>query len=347
MARPDGLLARLRSTRPAVWVAGVALAFGLVFGVRFLLHLRGWVSTDDAFVEGTMSYLAAEVSGRVAEVPVDEHQVVHAGDLLVRLDPADYEARVEKARADLSAAKNRMRGAEASAASATAERKATEAELWRAERELDRISTLVRGDAASRQHLDEARAERDAASARARSLQLRAEAEAAVLGDEAPVRQAEAALREAELALGHTEVRAPFDGVVGRKNVDPGTIVAPGQPLLALTASRDSWVIANFKETQIRQIAVGRPAEITIDAFPGVVWSGHVDSFSPATGAKYALIPAEPAAGNFTRVVQRLPVKIVLDGVAATDGAAVAAPIPGSGQALPVGLSARVRVATR
>jgi hypothetical protein len=120
-----------------------------------------------------------------------------------------------------------------------------------------------------------------------------------------------AALREAELALAHTEIRAPFDAVVGRKNVEPGSIVAPGQPLLALAGAGESWVIANFKETQIREIQVGDRAEVTIDAFPGLLWRGHVDSFSPATGAKYALIPAEPAAGNFTRVVQRLPVFLI------------------------------------
>ena len=103
-------------------------------------------------------------------------------------------------------------------------------------------------------------------------------------------------------------------------------------------------MIANFKETQIRQLRVGNPAEVTIDAFPGLVWRGHVESFSPATGAKYALIPAEPAAGNFTRVVQRVPVKIVLDGLAAAGSAANAAPAPPEGEALPVGLSARVSV---
>ena len=129
--------------------------------------------------------------------------------------------------------------------------------------------------------------------------------------------------------------------------MEPGTIVAPGQALLALAGSGQSWVIANFKETQLRDMAVGSRAEITIDAFPGFVWSGHVDSFSPATGAKYALIPAEPAAGNFTRVVQRVPVKIILDSVSGEGDAAQAAPIPKDGDALPVGLSARVSVAGR
>jgi membrane fusion protein (multidrug efflux system) len=346
MAAAEGFLARVRGARPAT-LAGALVALAIAgYGLVHLVQLRSRVSTDDAFVEGTMSFLAAEVPGRVLEVSVDQHQHVRAGDVLVRLDPADSEARVAKARADLDAARNQMAAARASAASADAERKATEVELWRAERELDRVAELVRGDVASQQRLDAAKAARDAAVAKGDALRLRAEAESAMLRDEAPTRQAEAALRAAELALEHTVVRAPYDAVVGRKNVEPGTIVAPGQPLLALLGEGQSWVIANFKETQIGELAVGRSAEVTIDAFPGLVWSGHVESFSPATGAKYALIPAEPAAGNFTRVVQRVPVKIVLDSVHAEGGAAQAAE-PLAGEPLAVGLSARVSVAAR
>jgi membrane fusion protein (multidrug efflux system) len=343
MPAPSGILDRLRALRPASLGALLAIGAAAVWAL-FAVFGGGWVSTDDAFVEGTMTFLAAEIPGRVQEVAVDQHQSVRAGELLVRLDPADYEARVARARADLADANNRMRAAQASAGSAEAERRATDVELWRADRELERVTTLFQSNAASRQRLDQAKAARDSAAARERALALRAEAEGALLGDDAPLHQAEAALRAAELALAHTEIRAPFDGIVGRKNVEPGTIVSPGQPLLALAGAGRSWVIANFKETQIRNIAVGRDAEIAIDAFPGVVWRGHVDSFSPATGAKYALIPAEPAAGNFTRVVQRVPVKIVLDGVSGEGNAAHAEPQAES-LALPVGLSARVRVA--
>jgi membrane fusion protein (multidrug efflux system) len=346
MSAASRFLARLRGVPPPALAAAALAAALVVVAAGWLLQRGARVSTDDAFVEGQMSFLAAEVAGRVLEVAVSEHQRVRTGDVLVRLDPADYEARVARARADLDAARNGMRAAEASSGSARAERRAAEVELRQAEQELARVSALFASGAASEQRLEQARAARDGAEARARALQLRAEAEAAVLGDEAPTRQAEAALRAAELALAHTRVRAPYDAVVGRKNVEPGTIVAPGQPLLALAGSGESWVIANFKETQIGELAVGRAAEVTIDAFPGLVWRGHVDSLSPATGAKYALIPAEPAAGNFTRVVQRVPVKIVLDGLAGGAGAAHAALAPAEG-ALPVGLSARVSVAGR
>jgi membrane fusion protein (multidrug efflux system) len=330
-------LARLwasRATR-AAGAAGLVLALGVAaLGVHVL---RGTVSTDDAFVEGAMIFVASQVAGRVAEVAVAEHQEVRAGQLLVQLDPADYETRVERAQADLAAARNRMEAAEAAAASAEADQKAAEVELWRTGRELERARSLLARGAASQQQLDETQAAHEAARARVRALGLRADSERAVLGSRAPLEQARAALAQARLDLAHTEIRAPFDGVVGRKNVEPGAIVAPGQPLLSLTASGESWVMANFKETQLRRIRIGDAAEVRLDAFPGFVWRGHVDSFSPATGAKYALIPPEPAAGNFTKVVQRVPVKIVLDGVDGRDG--TRAP-----QTLPLGLSAEVSV---
>lgn len=331
---------RKRPSRVAV--AGTAallavLGLGAALGVR---ALRGRISTDDAFVEGAMVNLASEVSGRVRDVAVGEHETVTAGQLLVQLDPADAEARLQKARADLAAAHNLMEAAEAAAASADADRKAAQVERWRAGREFERAHSMVERGAASQQSLDERQAARDAAQARVRALTLRARSERAVLGSQAPLEQAKASLTQAELDLAHTEIRAPFDGVVGRKNVEPGAIVTPGQPLLALARSNSSWVMANFKETQLRHIQIGDEADVRIDAFPDFVWHGHVDSFSPATGAEYALIPPEPAAGNFTKVVQRVPVKIVLDGVTGDNGAR--AP-----QTLPLGLSAEVSVRVR
>jgi len=304
----------LSSGRIVVIIAGgILLASAVLLGLRELHAMHGRARTDDAFIEGDMVLIASRVSGSVVEVAVEEHQAVRAGDLLVRLDPADYEVGVTRAQAAVAAAENDMRASEAAAASAEAEGKAAESELWRAGREADRVASLFERKATSRHDLDQAMSDRDAAEARVHAFQLRAVAERAVLGNQAPVRLAEAALHEAELALEYTRITAPFDGVVGRKNVEPGAIVAPGQPLLSLTSTKQPWVIANFKETQIRDFKVGAPAEIRVDAYPGVVWQGHVESFSPATGSMFALLPPEPASGNFTKVVQRVPVKIVLD----------------------------------
>ncbi|HVP31179.1 MAG TPA: HlyD family secretion protein [Myxococcota bacterium] len=313
---------------------GAAAALGVIaLGTGFAIGSWRQEKTDDAFVEGHLALVGAQVAGRVVDVAVVENQVVKAGDVLVRLDTADFEARVAKARADLDAAVNRQRGAAAAAAAAEAEGRMAAADLRRAEQDLARTQNLFSAGVGSQQKLDEALAQSDSARARVASLASRADAERSVLGNDAPVRQAEAALESAQLDLEHATIVAPFDGTVGRKSVEVGSLVTPGQPLLALTGEEAPWVIANFKETQIQHMRPGAEAEVRVDAFPGVVWKGRVESIAPATGAKYALLPPDNATGNFTKVVQRVPVKIALDGPAQETDAA-----------LRVGLSVQARV---
>ncbi|MFO0691872.1 MAG: HlyD family secretion protein [Myxococcota bacterium] len=328
-------------------VAGLAAIVVLAaVGLYAWIVNRGFESTEDAYVEGTIVYLSPEIQGRVVEVVAVENQRVRKGDVLVRLDREESEIRVARAEANLAAARNRMVSAEAAAASADAEGKAATVERWRTGRELERAASLASQGAASDQQLDSARAAHDAADATVRALSLRAEAERGVLGNEAPVRQAEAELREAELSLARTVLVAPFDAIVGRKNVEPGDIVKVGESLMALTKLEPRWVEANFKETQLERMRVGQKVEIEVDARAGVVFHGHVDSFSPASGAKYALIPPEPAVGNFTKVVQRVPVRIVLDEIEDAAGRRALADDE-SARELAVGLSAVVRVDVR
>lgn len=331
-------------------MTGVLLIVALAAGAGALLWAwlagRGFESTDDAFVEGTLVYLAPEIPGRVVEVRTLENQRVKKGDVLVVLDREEAQIRIARAEANLAAARNRMVSAEAAAASADAEGKAATVESWRTGRELERAQSLASRGAASDQQLDAARAAHDASLATVKAMTLRAEAERGVLGSEAPVRQAQAELREAELALARTLLVAPFDAVVGRKNVEPGDIVKVGESLIALTRIEPRWIEANFKETQLERMRAGQPATIEIDALDSAVFHGHVDSFSPASGAKYALIPPEPAVGNFTKVVQRVPVKIVLDEI---EDAAGRRPLGAGGEQpeLAVGLSAVVTVDVR
>ena len=310
--RVQSLVEKLGRRKALVWTFVLAALAAAGLGLSGMV-LSKVEKTDDAFVEGSMSMLAPQVPGRVLEVTVDQNVRVTKGQLLVRLDPADYAARADRARAELQAAKNRVAQGAAAGASASAEAHAASIEAARAGRERDRVASLVEAGVSSRQQLDVANAAYEGAVAHVHALELRADAELAAVGDDAPVRQAEAALEEAELALAHTELRAPFDALVGRKNVEPGAVVSPGQPLLSITRTNDSWVIANFKETQVGRMHVGDRVDIAIDAFPDHIFQGRVASFSPATGAKYALIPPEPAAGNFTKVVQRVPVKITID----------------------------------
>ena len=325
-------------------LAFAAVALALVGATTYwFVELRGRETTDDAFVEGHLVFISPRVAGQVSEVLVDENTHVVEGQTLVRLDPTDFEARVAHARADVEAARNRVAQSRAAAEGASAQSRAAAVRVRHAEQELERTKGLYAHKVASQTQLDSAVAERDAAVAELHAAEQREIAERATIANEAPVLQAEAALREAELALAHTTITAPFDGDIGRKSVEVGANVSPGQPLLALAARSGNWVSANFKETQIGRMHAGDPVEIRVDAFPDKVWRGHVESISPATGAKYALLPPDNATGNFTKVVQRIPVRIALDSDG-KDPADVAAAPP---EVLSVGLSVSVSVRVR
>ncbi len=322
---------------------GLAVAAVLAAVAYWFLELRGRESTDDAFVEGHLVFLSPRVAGQVSEVLVDENTHVRAGQVLVRLDPADFEVRVARARADLEAAKNRMAQSRAAAEAASAQAHVAAVRVRHTEQELARANGLYERKVASGTQLDSATAERDAALAELRAAQQREVAERAAIANEAPVLQADAALHEAELALAHATITAPFDGDIGRKSVEVGANVSPGQPLLALAASSGNWVSANFKETQVGRMRVGDPVEIYVDAYPDKAWRGRVESISPATGAKYALLPPDNATGNFTKVVQRIPVRISLDENPSGPPDVAAAPPDTLSVGLSVSVSVRVR----
>jgi membrane fusion protein (multidrug efflux system) len=323
----------------------IALAVAVVLGVTsyWFLELRGRESTDDAFVEGHLVFLSPRVAGQVKEVLVEENTHVQAGQPLVRLDPADFEVRVARARADLEAAKNRMAQSAAAAEAASAQAHAAAVRVKHAEQELTRANGLYERNVSSGSQLDSAVAERDAATAELRAAQQRELAERAAIANEAPVLQAQAALSEAELALSHATITAPFEGDIGRKSVEVGANVSPGQPLLALAASSGNWVSANFKETQVGRMRVGDPVEIRVDAYPSQTWRGRVESISPATGAKYALLPPDNATGNFTKVVQRIPVRITLEDAPGPTPDVAAGPAKPLSVGLSVSVSVRVR----
>jgi len=299
------------NVRVLLAVGAAVVAIGVV--AYWFFEIRGHENTDDAFVEGHLVFLSPRVAGQVKEVLVEENQHVHAGQVLVRLDPADFEVRVDHARADLEAAKNRMAQSSAAAEAASAQARSAAVRVRHAQQELDRAQGLFERKVASQMQLDAAVAEYNTATAELRAAEQREIAERAMIANEAPVLQAQASLREAELALDHATISAPFDGEIGRKSVELGANVSPGQPLLALSQSSEKWISANFKETQVGRMHAGDPVEIRVDAYPDKVWHGRIESISPATGAKYALLPPDNATGNFTKVVQRIPVRIALE----------------------------------
>jgi membrane fusion protein (multidrug efflux system) len=312
----------LRKILAAVAVLVVALAAG-VYYVRCVLPYE---STDNAFIEGNVIPMASQVPGRVAELLVTDNQAVKPGDVILKIDPRDFEASLAQTRADLAAAHSRVAQAkaqvnasEAKVAQAQASVVAADAENQRAADDLKRYQS-VDSTAVSKSAFDAAQSQARAASANleaARSQTKAAEADVAlsVAGVEtasAAVQQAEAKLRQAELNLSYTQVTAPEEGRVTRRVVEQGAYIQPGQSLMAIVP-RHYWVIANFKEIQLTHMRVGQPVEVVVDAYPDRTFKGHVDSIQNGAGARFSLFPPENATGNYIKVVQRVPVKIVLD----------------------------------
>jgi membrane fusion protein (multidrug efflux system) len=286
-------------------VLGLVL-LGLVgLGVKKWWFARRHVSTDDAQVDGHIIPILPKVGGFVAEVRVQENQNVKAGDTLVVLDDRDFRSRLAQTEADLAAllatVSSRTRVGQAEAAVAQAQ-----ANAIRAHADLERLEPLAQQDIVSKQQLDAARAATVAGDAQLASAQ------AALVGADARVAAARAARDQAALQLSYTRLMAPTSGVVSKKTVEVGQLVQPGQPLMSAVPLDDVWVVANLKETQTANVSPGAAADFTVDAYPGRHFAGRVESLAPATGAKFSLLPPDNATGNFTKVVQRVPVRIRL-----------------------------------
>ena len=318
---------RKRSRQQKLLLAGLA---GLVLLIAVIFYYREFIapyeSTDDAFIDGYVTILSSRIPGQVIKLLVTDNQEVKGGDVLVEIDPRDYDASLSQARADLATARGKSGEAqaqvkvnEAKVAQAQAAMTAAEAEAQRANDDLNRYQS-VESRAVSKSAFDEAQAQARSANANleaARSQAKAAEAEVALseAGVEtaaAAVQQAEAKLQQAELNLSYTKITAPLDARVTARTVEPGNYVQPGQALLALVP-RDVWVTANFKETQLTYMKSGQPVELSVDAYPNRKFKGRVDSLQAGTGARFSLLPPENAVGNYVKVVQRVPVKIVFD----------------------------------
>jgi len=304
-------------------VAGVAVGIGAFV---YLSH-RGKESTDDAFIEGHIVQISPKIAERVDKVLVDDNAIVKAGDPLVELDPLDNMALVAQAEANLASsqakliqAQAQLKSAEAGFEQARADIQQEQASSENSDKELTRSTDLRKSGAIAQREYDTALMEQQSARASLVSKQKKAlaaesdvkVANAAVQSAQAMVRQAEALMQTAKLRISYTHITAPQSGRVTRKNVEPGNYVQAGSPLMAIV-SNDVWVVANFKETQLDEMRPGQRVDIRVDAYPDLQVTGHVDSIQSGTGSRFSLLPSENATGNYVKVVQRVPVKIVLD----------------------------------
>jgi membrane fusion protein (multidrug efflux system) len=332
--------ATLRKRLVIASAAGLAALGAAWYAHDWWTNVRFIVTTDDAYVGADITVIAPKIPGLIAAVAVTDNQPVHAGDLLVKLDDRDYRAALAKATAAADAQKAALANLaatrhlqEALIGQAQAELIATAAELARTRYDTDRYHNLAQDQFASVQRLQQADADSHkalAADQRARAAVDAATRQLAVIDTQ--VQQAAAALAGAEadldtarLNLGYTELRAPIDGTVGNRSARPGAYATTGAQLLALVPASGLWVDANFKENQLAGLHPGLAADVVADVLPGEVFHGHVSSLAPATGAQFSVLPAENATGNFTKIVQRVPVRITLDG----DGAVLGRLRPG------------------
>ncbi|MGE4527681.1 MAG: HlyD family secretion protein [Rhodospirillaceae bacterium] len=312
-------------------VAAVGLCIGGYFGWSWYSHGRFIESTDNAYVSGDIVAIAPKVPGRIAMLAVADNQPVKAGDLLLRLDDADYRAAVNQAQGSFDAATaavavvdGNIAVAESSIAEAEATLASAQAERTRAAADLARYKKLSAAQFASQQKMQTALADAEKAVAEVRqnaAALATAKSRLALLAAqrrqaEAEVETARAALEAARIRLADTELRAPVDGVVGNKGVQIGQYVQSGQQTMSVVPVAGVYVVANFKETQLARMRQGQPVKITVDTYRGRTLSGVVDSVSPGSGAVFSLLPPENATGNFTKIVQRIPVKILLDDAA-------------------------------
>jgi membrane fusion protein (multidrug efflux system) len=344
---------RLTFSRKALTLAGVALAItlcGIGYGRYWWTTGRFIETTDDAYAGGDVTPVSPHVAGFVAQILISDNQHVRAGQLLIRLDPRDFEAALDHGRAVATERRAALAGLKAKCVlqramvrQAEADLKAKLAQATFAQEDAVRYRDLAKTRFGTIQNAERTFALDEAAKSAAQAAgagltaarQQLSVLNAQIAEARAGVAQAKADLETARLNLGYTEIRSPIDGYVGNRAARVGAFVASGAYLLSVSPAHGLWIDANFKENQLARMRPGQPATVVADVLPRKVFHGHVESVAPGTGAIFSVIPPENATGNFTKIVQRVPVRIALDKDDATLGG------------LRPGLSATVSVDTR
>jgi membrane fusion protein (multidrug efflux system) len=325
-------------------LAILGLAAGVYFGVDYWRNGRFLVSTDDAYVQADNTLIAPRISGYISQVLVADNQPVKAGQVLARIDDQDYQTALHQAIADRQTADAEIRSIDAQLVlqaskidQATQQVTSAEAALHFAQQDHARYDELSRTGAGTIQSAQQTQSQliqRSAGLLQARAALASAEQQVDVLQANrvkaaAQLDHYSAAEQQARLNLGYTTISAPVAGVVGARTLRVGQYVQAGTQLMAVVPLDGVYIVANYKETQLTDVRPGQPVEISVDTFPGAAIHGRVDSVAPATGLQFALLPPDNATGNFTKIVQRLPVKIVLDGDAESQEVAAGLLRPG------------------
>jgi membrane fusion protein (multidrug efflux system) len=312
--------ARRRITWRRVLLTIGPVVLVVVGGIYYLLSGR-YVSTDDAYVKSRMLSVTSTVAGQVVAVPVNDNQAVKKGDVLVQIDPVPYRLRLASAEADLARAAQDAGALRATVRSQQQELVQANADVEYYQREFARQAPLLASGAVARNSNDKSELDVISAKAKAAALQHQIDSNLAQLGGniDTPDQQlpsyltALAARDTAAYNLEHATIRAAADGRVGAVTVRTGEYVVPGQNLFPQVVPDDTWIEANVRETDLTHVREGQPATLTIDAYPGHIFQAHVQSFSPATGSELSVLPAENATGNWVKIVQREPLKLVVE----------------------------------
>jgi membrane fusion protein (multidrug efflux system) len=307
-------------------IACVLVASGIILGIWFYVFNRNHEETNDAQVEQYVTPIMSRITGYVQEVRFDENQFVHKGDTLVIIDNREYKSKLNVALADVQSAKQSSVVAEknvATTASSTAigesQLAAAKTNLWKTKLEYERYQALVKDEAATSQQLEKVKADYESAQAHFQEMRERiqssnlstSQAQANVPTMQNNIASKQAVADNAALFLSYTIITAPYDGWVGKRTLQPGQMVKEGQSLLSIV-SKEKWITANFKETQLQYLTVGQEVRIQADALSDKEFTGIITSLSPASGARFSLLPPDNATGNFVKIEQRIPVRIQL-----------------------------------
>ena len=300
----------------------IVIVAAMIPAYHYYLYIESHVTTDDAYVDGTVALVSSRVAGTVTNVYIEDNWTVKEGELLLTLDSRDYDVRIEQAQAQLDRAKQTIDELYSQVGAAKSGVALASSQLKQARIDFNRAKSLKDQGVVSSAQYDQAETGLRIATADEALAEHQLRQAQAALGSETVdhshydrplVKQAEASLEQAKLDLAYTKITAPFAGIVTHKTVHVGNRVQVGEPLLAVVPLGKLYMTANFKETQLTDVRVGQKAEIVADIYPGYTYKGHVDSISMGTGAAFSLLPPENATGNWVKVVQRVPVKIVFN----------------------------------